>query len=81
MISSRIYPYYNCTYSQLIEICNKTELVWPICAHEDMDIQPKLGGVVKIHFCFSYKLDILRDDGIKFGRSIHCNPTNNTTIE
>ena len=32
----------------------------------------KLGGVVKISFCFGYKIDILRDDGIKLGRTKQC---------
>ena len=32
----------------------------------NMDIQLKLGGVVKISFYFGYKIDILRDNGLKF---------------
>ena len=31
-----------------------------------MDMQLKLGGVVKISFYFSYQMDILRDNGLKF---------------
>ena len=42
-----------------------------------MDIQPKLGGVKLIGF---FKC-CLRDNGLKFGRSIQCNPTNDTMIE
>ena len=38
--------------------------------------QSKLGGVVKISFYFGYKIDILRDNELKFCRSIQCNPTN-----
>ena len=44
-----------------------------------MDIQPKLGGVVftvvKIRLYFGYKISILRDNGLKFGR------VNDITIE
>ena len=35
-----------------------------------MDIQPKLGGVVKIRFYFGYKIDISRDNRLKFGHII-----------
>ena len=35
-----------------------------------MEIQPKLGGVVKICFYFGYKIYILRDIALKFGRLI-----------
>ena len=35
-----------------------------------MDIQSKLGGVVKIRFYFGYKIDIFRDDRLTFGRTI-----------
>ena len=32
----------------------------------DMDMQLKLGGVVKISFYFGYQMDILRNNGLKF---------------
>ena len=41
-----------------------------------MDIQPRLGGVAKIHFYLGYKIDILRDDELKFDRTIQCNAKN-----
>ena len=31
-----------------------------------MDIQLKIGGVVKISFYFGYQMGILRDNGLKF---------------
>ena len=34
-----------------------------------MNIKPKLGGVVKILFYFGYKIEILRDDGLKLDRT------------
>ena len=46
-----------------------------------MDIQPKLGGVVKKLFNFGNKIFIFRDNGLKFCRLIKCNPTNDTMME
>ena len=46
-----------------------------------MDIQAKLGGGVKICFYFGYKLDILRDDRLKCGRTIQCSPTNDIMMK
>ena len=42
-----------------------------------MDIQPKLGGVVKLYFHYYYKIYNLRYDALKFGRKIQGKPTNN----
>ena len=39
-----------------------------------MDIEPNLGNFVKISFNDRYTIDILRDDGLKDGRSMLCNP-------
>ena len=41
-----------------------------------MDVQPKFGGVVKIRFYFGYKIDILRDNELKFGCIVQCSPYN-----
>ena len=48
---------------------------------ESMDSEPKLGGVVKIRFYFSHKIDILRDDGLMFGRPIRCNHKNDIIVK
>ena len=45
-----------------------------------MDVQLKLGGVVKIRFYFGYKIEVLKDNELKFGRSIQRNPNNDTII-
>ena len=42
-----------------------------------MDIQPKHGVVFSENTC---KIDFLRDNGLKFGRLIQCNPANDTRM-
>ena len=57
------------------------KFVTVVLAYLVMDMQPKLGGVVKVRFYFGYKIDIIKDNGIKFNRSIQCNPKNDIMIQ
>ena len=42
-----------------------------------LDLQPKVGGVVKLSPHFGYKIGIFRETILKFGRLIQCNPSKN----